>query len=545
MSTLVKSRPSKALPGASFLTDGFIGVVFLLLGVGVLLPWNAFINAKPYFQARLCGDNYSIASDIELWFSILYNGASVLTLAVVLILQFIAGSNDKSIRRVSQMIQHPDPAHGSTGYTFYMVMVPLAIYLAVFLFTTVLVFLPFVPPRLFLILTLSGIFICGVCTSVASSGIVGTAGLFDPNVGVNPYFNGQAVGGVLVALANFAATFLNGPSSFLLENCGSSQRLQEDAMQEDEVKCVPYSEVSWATVAYFSLGCVVLAACMLGYTYVDQYKRLVRKNSSFYSSLPSFEDYSVCETDDTEGEEEMQIMHSDMDGSLPDSQQSTSQWRKRDTTSFSSYQNEDTEDPSTHSAVETDNSQESLTRSVWNVVQGPAISLFWTYFVTLAIFPVWTSELSSVQQCHSKSRIRNDLFSPLSFIIFNGGDLVGRMISAEVPFDRIQNLSSKLVLSSIARFIFFLLFLFCAAQSSQFTSWVVHSDIFSWTIQFLFAVTNGAMTNIAFCYAPRLVENSTDPQQVASAILNFSLSFGLLCGSLFSLPFLELVTGHW
>jgi hypothetical protein len=96
-------------------------------------------------------------------------------------------------------------------------------------------------------------------------------------------------------------------------------------------------------------------------------------------------------------------------------------------------------------------------------------------------------------------------------------------MSAELPFDSMQNLSSKLVLSSIARFIFFPFFLFCAAQNSQFSALVAQSDIFSWTIQFLFAVTNGALTNIAFCCAPGLVENRTHPQQVASAILNFSL----------------------
>jgi hypothetical protein len=51
------------------------------------------------------------------------------------------------------------------------------------------------------------------------------------------------------------------------------------------------------------------------------------------------------------------------------------------------------------------------------------------------------------------------------------------------------------------------------------------------------------MTNIAFCYAPSLVENRTHPQQVASAILNFALSFGLLVGSFFSGPYLKLASG--
>lgn len=558
MSSLSKRVPSTTtLSGTAFLTEDYIKIVFHLLGVGVLLPWNAYISAKPYFQSRLCGDNYAIASDIELWFSILYNGASVITLAIVLFWQWLDGSNDKSMKKISQMIQQPicsnsmrcsiPTRHGSAGYTFYMVMVPLAIYLAVFFLATLLVFFPFVPSRIFLILTLSGFFICGAATSIATSGIVGTAYLFDPNIGLNPYFNGQAIGGLLVAIANFAAAVSNGSSSFLLEKCGFSGGIRVDSKQEnwiqkDELKCVPYTEISWATVVYFSSGCIVLGLCMLGYHHIDQYKRLVRSNSSLYSPVSSFEDYSDSETDAVTEETELIIIHARMDQGQTDSPRTISPWSKQ---TLRSYHNEDIEDPSTCSVTASENSQESMTTSVWNAVQGPAICLFWTYFVSLAIFPVWTSELSSVSQCQSPSRLRNDLFSPMSFIIFNGGDLVGRIASAGISLERIHNLSSKLVLSSIARFVFFVLFLLCAAQSSQFTFWEVQSDVFSWTVQFIFAITNGALTNVAFCHAPGLVENKTDHQQVASAILNFSLSLGLLCGSFFSFPFSELVTGHW
>ena len=39
---------------------GFIKGVFVILGVGVLLPWNAFVSAKPYFQARLCTEAFFV-----------------------------------------------------------------------------------------------------------------------------------------------------------------------------------------------------------------------------------------------------------------------------------------------------------------------------------------------------------------------------------------------------------------------------------------------------------------------------------------------------
>ncbi|XP_028915980.1 equilibrative nucleoside transporter 2 [Ornithorhynchus anatinus] len=38
-----------------------VGVVFFVLGLGTLLPWNFFITAIPYFQARLAGPNATVA----------------------------------------------------------------------------------------------------------------------------------------------------------------------------------------------------------------------------------------------------------------------------------------------------------------------------------------------------------------------------------------------------------------------------------------------------------------------------------------------------
>ncbi len=122
---------------------------------------------------------------------------------------------------------------------------------------------------------------------------------------------------------------------------------------------------------------------------------------------------------------------------------------------------------------------------------------------------------------------------------------MGRSISSGVKFEQIPNLDSKLVWASLLRMVFFLVFLLCSAERNRFSAWAVKSDSFSWLIQFLFAVSNGFMTNICFCYAPSLVENRVHLQQVASAILNFALSFGLLVGSFFSGPFLQFASGVW
>lgn len=72
---------------------------------------------------------------------------------------------------------------------------------------------------------------------------------------------------------------------------------------------------------------------------------------------------------------------------------------------------------------------------------------------------------------------------------------------------------------------------------------MVPSDVFSWSVQFLFAGSNGLITTVSFSFSSGLVENRTKPQQIASAILNFALCLGLLGGSLFSFPILKFTTG--
>jgi hypothetical protein len=235
--------------------------------------------------------------------------------------------------------------------------------------------------------------------------------------------------------------------------------------------------------------------------------------------------------------------------------QDVSKWRKKASVTFSSYQNdeknntfgldvEDFDRLSTTGSESSENSQQTLTASVWHSVKGTAVCLFLVYFCTLGIFPVWTTELISAHQCQSSSRFQNDLFTQLSFVLFNVGDLAGRTMSSAIDLTKARGLSSKLVWGSVLRMSFFVAFLFCQAQHNRFYKLVIQSDIWSWFLQFIFAWTNGFMTNIAFCHAPTLVENKTNPQQMASAILNFALSFGLLIGSFFAYPYLSFAGNH-
>ena len=66
------------------LSDRVIHAIFLLLGVGILIPWNAFVSATPYFASRLCKEGHDIVN-FEQWFGLVWNVASVISLGLIIV----------------------------------------------------------------------------------------------------------------------------------------------------------------------------------------------------------------------------------------------------------------------------------------------------------------------------------------------------------------------------------------------------------------------------------------------------------------------------
>jgi len=528
----------------------------MLLGIGVLLPWNAYISAKPYFQARLfdCsspphdgygnGGNGGVDGDantLEAWFSLLFNGGSVISLAIMILLQYCF-YNQKGSSSTSS-----STTNTSSINNWYLVMVPLGIYLLVFTGTALLVLLPTIPPALFWSWTFLGFTLCGVCTSIASAGIVATAGSLDEHIGIHPYFHGQAIGGLIVAVGNFMADYWS----------------QQPSDRRTLFSCQGYSQISWPTFGYFVASCLVLTSCMIGYSVVinvlstttsDQEDNDKDDNDANDGSHTYGNDHQMLEQIPSyptpsspllrnlpEADEESSGFYyyytkpsgtEDTDSTCSDTTKSTS---SVDEVTNGSWDNGDKDLP-----IDSLNLTVQVLYSVWS----PALCLFTTYFVTLAIFPVWTSELASIHatKFHDTitnsstatllDRIQTDLYTPMTFCVFNAGDLVGRLFSS------LRSPKSGLVTASLMRVAFFILFVTCPSTFSS--TGMISSDIYSWLIQWAFAISNGYLTNVAFSLAPTLVQSrDVQPQQVASSILNWSLSLGLLCGSWASFYYLE------
>ena len=192
-------------------TRRILQAIFLLLGVGILVPWNAFISAKQYFQSRLCVHDadtntyVSSVSNIESVFAMLYNFASVLSLGLVITIQAMrdqvaaaehsapssstdVGNDDDGYATNEQsqitmlagdaVLQDGNTSRTSSAHkshSFWLVMAPLSIYLVTFLGQSGMVFIVRTP--IFEQFTMISLVVCGMASVIAQSGIVATAGL--------------------------------------------------------------------------------------------------------------------------------------------------------------------------------------------------------------------------------------------------------------------------------------------------------------------------------------------------------------------------------
>jgi hypothetical protein len=390
--------------------------------------------------------------------------------------------------------------------------------------------------------------VCGASVAIAQSGIVATASLFEAELAMEPYLAGQSVGGVAVSLANFMASSFEDPDVFHKTHCSnnnSGSNYNDGDVHGNKTDwalsaernvlfrnhelgtCSPYEARDWAVFLYFFVGSIILLACLIGYSFIGKLR--ASSNREDYETVHSHDGLVVVEASPRIGLE----MHSRkddaavMDELLIDSIEVNNTHNEPDGL-MRVEEEEEEHDPINETAA------------VWKHAKGPACTIFLTFFVTLSLFPGWTSELRSVHQCNSDFRIFNDLYTPYSFLLFNVGDLVGRLLCAKIPIKKITSLSTKLLVASCLRFAFFPLLFLCVGGSNP-DRWQISSDLYSQLIQFAFALSNGLLLSMAFVLAPTLIPSSIEMQERSSEFLSFAVAFGLLCGSLFSFPISKIV----
>jgi Nucleoside transporter len=367
----------------------------------------------------------------------------------------------------------------------------------------------------------------------------------------------MSAAGVAVSLVNFLVAVGKDPADYYNAFCRSNAPTASAVSVKDQdvrqwlqsSSCQSYNKVDGAIFLYFLLGILVLLLCLIGFSYVHNVHIsedddaidgiLRRRQDATYETIQTIEDCvggshapigAFAESSDVSNglccsSDPLQISTSetnDVGGEWLMASGSTV-----DTCTFPNH------------GIST---YEASFVVVWNCVQGPAVCIFLTFFITLGLFPGWTSVIQSVHQCQAKTRFAGDLFVPSSFLLFNVGDFMGRWWAAGDAARHYlthppEQLSAKLVRLSVLRFGLFPLLFLCHTGSDTTSSvmgWVIHSDLYAIVVQWLLATSNGFLISTAFLHASSRLSDAAIQGERMSAILSLAVSLGLLCGSLLS-----------
>ncbi|KFQ97718.1 Equilibrative nucleoside transporter 3, partial [Nipponia nippon] len=168
-------RPSDRLHGAY--------VIFFLLGIGSLLPWNFFITAKHYWMYKLqnCSDQAGPASDLRDFFESYISIASTVPSVLCLIGNFLL------VNKVPASVR---------------ILSSLFVMLAVFLVITMLVKVDTSAwTTHFFALTIGCVVVVSSASTIFTSSIFGLSSRF-PMKNLQALISGQAMGGTISAIAS-------------------------------------------------------------------------------------------------------------------------------------------------------------------------------------------------------------------------------------------------------------------------------------------------------------------------------------------------------
>lgn len=192
---------------------------------------------------------------------------------------------------------------------------------------------------------------------------------------------------------------------------------------------------------------------------------------------------------------------------------------------------EDQEDA--ESELQEDVAQEpGKTISIWSLfikLRWVALSVFTCFAITMS-FPVFTQKIFSVHSSSSDSPLLQPAcFIPLAFLIWNIGDLIGRILTL-IPQLPILRHPQTLFLESFIRAGWIPLYLLCNINNK---GAVVNSDLFYLIIvQLLFGISNGYLASMCMMEAGNWVD--IEEREASGGFMALMLCAGLTVGSLLS-----------
>ncbi|NXD90801.1 S29A1 protein, partial [Chaetorhynchus papuensis] len=449
-----------------------VWLIFFILGLGTLLPWNFFMTAREYFISRLVdpeemshvrnqtGDATVTPSYLQSVFD------NFMTLCAMVPLLIFTCLNSFIHQRIPQQIR----ISGS------LVAIGL-----VFLVTAIMVKVPMEPLPFFVFTMISIIFINSF-GAILQGSLFGLAGLL-PASYTAPIMSGQGLAGTFAALAMIFSIAIGAqqPESF---------------------------------IGYFTTACVTIVLAIVSYVvlpHMDFFR---------YYSMKDKTEYRVYNAEletkrDLIKKERMRI-RSQLSGvcyallvSLPADENGMEQNNSK----IIPIHNPD-EQPSVI----------AIFKKLWVM----ALSVCFVFTVTIGVFPAITAKVSTLLGEGNKWGL---YFIPVScFLLFNVFDWTGRSLTALFTWPGKD--SCLLPVMVVLRVIFVPLFMLCNVQPRYYLPVVFSHD--AWYIIFMifFSISNGYLASLCMCFGPKKV--LAHEAETAGAVMAFFLSLGLALGAAIS-----------
>ncbi|RKP20169.1 hypothetical protein ROZALSC1DRAFT_21635 [Rozella allomycis CSF55] len=157
--------------------------IFFFQGIGMLFPWNVFMNASEYFRLRFIGSSW--ADNFQSYFAIAFMLCNCSFIALLMYTK-VDHKFSLPVRVVSGLVMN--------GF--------------VFLLSTMLTAFDSFAPDSFFFITMGSILLCGISTGILQKGLFGLAGEFPP-IYTQAIMNGQGIAGLVVTLSAIFTTLLS------------------------------------------------------------------------------------------------------------------------------------------------------------------------------------------------------------------------------------------------------------------------------------------------------------------------------------------------
>ncbi|NWI98338.1 S29A1 protein, partial [Crypturellus undulatus] len=450
-----------------------VWLIFFILGLGTLLPWNFFMTARKYFIDRLidpenenCFSNETTRTTLPCsYLQSMFD--NFMTLCAMVPLLIFTCLNSFIHQRIPQQIR---------------ILGSLVAIGLVFLITSIMVKVAMEPLPFFVFTMISIVFINSF-GAILQSSLFGLAGLL-PASYTAPIMSGQGLAGTFAALAMIFSIAIG-------------------AQQPESY------------IGYFTTACVAIVLAVFSYII------LPRLDFFRYYSMKDKTEYRVYHA---ELETKRDLIKKGL--KLPAVRYTLLLFLSADEPNGMEQNNS--------KIIPIHNPDEkpsvfSIFKKLWVM----ALSVCFVFTVTIGVFPAITAKVSTELGEGNKWE---HYFIPVScFLVFNVFDWTGRSLTALFTWPGKD--SCLLPVMVALRVIFIPLFMLCNVKSRKYLPIIFSHDAWYIVFMIFFSISNGYLASLCMCFGPKkvLAHEAETAGAVMAFFLSLGLALGAAISFLFGI----------